>query len=200
MAIPAEYALSLSEAQDTRYLLPLYPFFSILSLLGVKYFTDGKRNQTAFSILIIIFVLIASSGFLHLKITDQQHEREALELSRYVTNSTMGINDYYPEAGYMEVAKMSELKSFPALSDSISPYPKIISTYGFTSLEDYIKFGKQQGLTDLVVDDSKSRPEFLSDVFYHDDKYTFLTKIFDSSEHGFKYHLKIYKIDYDKWN
>ncbi|MGA9230262.1 MAG: polysaccharide biosynthesis C-terminal domain-containing protein, partial [Nitrosotalea sp.] len=49
MAIPAEYALSLSEAQDTRYLLPLYPFFSILSLLGVKYFTDGKRNQTVFS-------------------------------------------------------------------------------------------------------------------------------------------------------
>ena len=39
MAIPAEYALSLSEAKDTRYLLPLYPFFSILSLLSVKYFT-----------------------------------------------------------------------------------------------------------------------------------------------------------------
>ncbi|WP_101477061.1 hypothetical protein [Candidatus Nitrosotalea bavarica] len=200
MAIPAEYALSLSEAQDTRYLLPLYPFFSILSLLGVKYFTDGKRNQTAFSILIIIFVLIASGGFLHLKITDQQHEREALELSRYVTNSTMGVNDYYPEAGYIEIAKMSELKSFPALSDSIPPYPKIISTYGFTSLEDYIKFGKQQGLTDLVVDDSKNRPDFLIDVYYHDDKYPFLIKTFDSSENGFKYHLRIYKIDYDKWN
>ncbi len=200
MAIPAEYALSLSESKDTRYLLPLYPFFSILSLLGVKYFTDGKRNQTAFSILIVIFVIIASGGFLHLKITDQQHEREALELSRYVTNSTMGINDYYPEAGYIQIAKMSQLKSFPALSDSIPPYPKIISTYGFTSLEDYIKFGKQQGLTDLVVDDSKSRPNFLSDVYYHDDKYPFLTKTFDSSEKGFKYHLRIYKIDYDKWN
>lgn len=200
MAIPAEYALSISEAKDTRYLLPLYPFISILSLLGVKHFTDGKRNQTAFSIIILIFVVIASGAFLHLKIMDQQHEREALELSRYVTNSTIGINDYYPEAGYVEVTKISELKSFPALSDSISPYPKIISTYGFTSLEDYIKFGKQQGLTNLVVDDSKSRPDFLSDVYYHDDKYPFLTKIFDSLDHGFKYHLKIYKIDYDKLN
>jgi O-antigen/teichoic acid export membrane protein len=200
MSIPAEYALSLSEAHDTRYLLPLYPFFSILSLFGVKYITNGKRNQTVFSILIISLVVIASGGFLHFKITDQQHEREALELSRYITNSTIGINDYYPEAGYVEVAKMSEIKSFPALSDSIPLYPKIISTYGFTSLENYIKFGKQQGLTDLVVDDSKSRPEFLTDVYYHNDKYPFLTKIFDSSEHGFKYHLKIYRIDYDKWN
>lgn len=200
MAIPAEYALSISEAKDTRYLLPLYPFISILSLFGVKHFTDSKRNQTTFSIIILIFVVIASGVFLHLKITDQQHEREALELSGFVTNSTMVINDYYPEVGYVEVAKMSELKSFPALSDSISPYPKIISTYGFTSLEDYIKFGKQQGLTNLVIDDSKSRPDFLSDIYYHDDKYPFLTKIFDSSDHGFKYHLKIYKIDYDKWN
>lgn len=200
MAIPAEYALSISEAKDTRYLLPLYPFISILSLFGVKHFTDGKRNQTTVSIMILIFVVIASGAFLHLKVTDQQHEREALELSGFVTNSTIGINDYYPEVGYVEVAKMLELKSFPVLSDSISPYPKIISTYGFTSLEDYIKFGKQQGLTNLVVDDSKSRPDFLSDVYYHDDKYPFLTKIFDSSDHGFKYHLRIYKIDYNKWN
>src|SRR5574337_952350 len=200
MAIPTEYALSLSESSDTRYLLPLYPFFSILCLIGVKYFTDGKKNQATVSILIIILVLIASGVFLHLKIMDQQHEKAALELSKYVTNSTMGINDYYPEAGYIQIAKMSELESFPALSDSIPIYPKIISTYGFTSLGDYIKFGKQQGLTDLVVYDSKNRPDFLSDVYYHDDKYPFLTKTFDSSDHGFKYHLKIYKIDYDKLN
>jgi O-antigen/teichoic acid export membrane protein/4-amino-4-deoxy-L-arabinose transferase-like glycosyltransferase len=200
MAIPAEYALSLSEAQDTRYLLPLYPFFSILSLLGVKYFTDGKRNQTSFSILIVIFILISSGIFLHLKITDQQHEREALELSRYVTNSTMGINDYNPEGGYVQIAKISELKSFPALSYSVPSYPKIISTDGFTSLEDYIKFGKQQGLTDLIVDDSKNRPEFLSDVFVHEEKYPYLEKIFDSKEHGYKYHLEIFRINYEKFN
>ena len=198
MAIPAEYALSLSESKDTRYLLPLYPFFCILSLWGIKYFTENKKNQASFSILIIIFVLVASGVFLHIKISDQQHEKEALELSKYVINSTMGINDYYPEAGYIQIGKMSELKSFPALSDSVPSDPKIVSTYGFTSLGDYIKFGKQQGLTDLVVDGSKNRPDFLNDVYYHDDKYPFLTKIFDSSDHGFKYHLKIYKINYEK--
>lgn len=200
MAIPAEYALSLSEAKDTRYLLPLYPFFCILSLWGIKHFTEGKRNHALFSILTIVFILIASSIFLHLKISDQQHEREALELSRYVANSTLAINDYYPEGGYIPIAKMSELKSFPVLSSTVSPGPKIISTDGFTSLDDYLKSGKQQGLTHLVVDDSKNRPEFLSDVFYHEEKYPYLEKIFDSEEHGYKYHLKIFRINYEKFN
>lgn len=200
MAIPAEYALSLSEARDTRYLLPLYPFLCILSLWGVKHFTENKKNQISFSILIIIFILIASSVFLHFKNSDQQHEKEAIELSKYIVNSTTGINDYYPEGGYIQIAKMLELKNFPVLSSSIPSDPKIISTYGFTSLENYITYGKQQGLTDLVIDGSKNRPDFLNDVYYHDDKYPFLTKIFDSSDYGFKYKLKIYKIDYEKLN
>ena len=34
--------------------------------------------------------------------------------------------------------------------------------------------------------------------FYHDEKYAYLTKVFDSKDHGISYHVKIFKIDYNK--
>jgi len=40
------------------------------------------------------------------------------------------------------------------------------------------------------------QPEFLRDVFYHDEKYPYLKIIYDSSELGMKYHVKIYEIDF----
>jgi len=59
--------------------------------------------------------------------------------------------------------------------------------------------GKDQGLTNLVIDGSNKNAEFLNDVFFNDEKYPYLEKIFDSSEHGYKYHLKIYKINYSRF-
>ena len=150
--------------------------------------------------LIIIGILFSSSVFLHLKNADIDHEREALALSYIVVNKTIGVNQYYPEAGYLEIAQMTKLKSFPVMSTSIQSSPKLIPTDGFSSLDEYLTFGKKNGLTHLVLDGSKRQSYFLNDVFYNDKKYSYLTKIFDSSDYGFKYHLKIYKIDYDKWN
>ena len=49
------------------------------------------------------------------------------------------------------------------------------------------------------MDDNKNRPDFLKDLFYHDGKYPYLVKVFDSTDQNFKYHVKIYKIDYEKF-
>ena len=67
------------------------------------------------------------------------------------------------------------------------------------SLEKYIKSSESKGLTHLVIDDSKSRAIFLNDVFNDEEKYPYLIKIFDSQENGYKYHVKIFKIDYGKF-
>ncbi|NDB52245.1 MAG: hypothetical protein EB161_08915, partial [Nitrosopumilaceae archaeon] len=55
----------------------------------------------------------------------------------------------------------------------------------------------------LVADSLNTKPNrnpILNDVFYHEKKYPYLEKIFDSSEHGYKYHVKVFKIDYDKFD
>jgi hypothetical protein len=65
-----------------------------------------------------------------------------------------------------------------------------------SSVEDYIIFGKKVGLTHLVTDGKSAQPKILNDVFYNEKNYPYLLKQFDSTEHGFKYHMKIYKIDF----
>ena len=149
-------------------------------------------------ILIIIAIIISSFIFLTFKINNE-HEKEALALSFDVVNYTSGINPYPPESKYLIVDGLTSIK-FPVLSTLVPEGPKQISIEGFASLEEYLRSGSEHGLTHLVIDDSKNRPKFLNDVFYHEENYPYLIKIFDSWDHGYKYHLKIYKIDYDAFN
>jgi len=199
MLLAAFYAY-FSQASDTRYLYPIFPLLSVISIFAIKKFSDRFQNRNTILLLMIIGILFSSSVFLHFKNIDLDHEREAIALSYIVVNRTNGVNQYYPEAGYLEIAQMTKLKSFPVMSTSIQQSPKLIPTDGFSSLDEYLTFGKKNGLTHLVLDGSKHQSHFLNDIFYNDKTYPYLTKIFDSSDHGFKYHLKIYKIDYDKWN
>ena len=67
------------------------------------------------------------------------------------------------------------------------------------ALGEFISFDKDDVLTHVVVDNNPNRPEFLKDVFYNEKKFPYLTKIYDSSEQGYDYHLKIFRIDYQKF-
>ena len=200
MLVPALYALSFNP--DTRYLYPLYPLLCIVSIFTVRVLVNKIRNRNIFLIFLIGGILLSSWLFLNFRNTDIEHEKEALSLAFHVSNTTSGINAYLLESGYLAIPAISE-QNFPVLSNMISVKPKLIATTGFNSLEEYIKFGKEQDLTHLVLDgkeNSKYRSYFLNDVFYHEEKYPYLTKVYDSWDHGYKYHLKIYKIDYERFD
>ena len=64
---------------------------------------------------------------------------------------------------------------------------------------EFIGVSKNNSLTHIVADENPNRPEFLKDVFKNEEKFPYLTKVYDSSEHGFEYHLKIFRIDYEKF-
>jgi len=189
-----------SAARDTRYIYPLFPLFCILSTLTVKTLGAKLGNRNIFLILLIGGLLLASGLFLDFKKVDIEHEKEALALSYYIAKTTSGINPYLPESKYLSIPQMTD-REFPVLSTSIPVKPKLIPTDGFSSLEEYIKVGKENGLTHLVLDgeDKFYRAHFFKDAFFNKEKYPYLTKEFDSLDNGYKYHLKIYKIDYDKF-
>jgi len=48
------------------------------------------------------------------------------------------------------------------------------------------------------VDDKKERPSFLIDVFTNEMDYHYLEKKYDSKNDGFIYHVKVFKINYEK--
>ena len=196
--LPILYAFFRS-ISETRYFLPLYPIFIIFSLLAIKEISGKIQNKKVFLTLLVIFLLTSSLIFLHFKMQDIQHEREALEIAKYVTKTTNVVNGYDPESKYLMVTKLLESK-FPVLRTEVPPSATPLLIEGFATFDEYMEFGHKFGLTHLVLDESKNKPTYLIEIFIEEEKYPYLTKIFDSSEYGYKYHVKIFKIDYEKIN
>jgi len=78
------------------------------------------------------------------------------------------------------------------------------------NFEDYLTLLKRQNVTHIILDNEHNTPLFINDelvsdlkyVFKNEEDYPFLIKEYDSKENGFKYHLKLFRIDYslyDKW-
>jgi len=84
------------------------------------------------------------------------------------------------------------------LSSEIKQKVKLIETSGFNSLNEFIVYGENEGLTHIIADENENRPQFLKDVFENEEKFPYLTKIYDSAEHSYDYHLKVFRINYEK--
>lgn len=199
LSIPALYAYSRG-IQETRYLLVLIPLFSVVSIFSIKYFVQKVPRLRLFVILIIGIVLISSVIFLDYEKRDLEHEKDAVRLSLFIHSLQGSVNEYYPESTYVGIAGIHDTK-FPALSNSIQRGPQVISLDG-SSIEDTIKIGKSNGLSYLVIDNlnnKSNRKAFFNDIFYYEERYPYLVKIFDSKEYGYSYQVKIFKIDYEKF-
>ncbi|MHB8545612.1 MAG: hypothetical protein ACYDAJ_02465 [Nitrosotalea sp.] len=195
MLLPVYYAYSL--APDTRYIYPLFPLFCVVSIFAIKKIERKIPNRNLLLIILLGGILFSSVVFLDLKRPNYEQEREAFKISTIVTNMASGVNSYYPEDEYIQASELPQ--KWPVLSSSIPTKTILISTNNFTSLSEFIKSSKNLGLTHIVIDDRKGRPEFLTDVFHNEQKYPYLVKVFDSSLQDYKYKVKIFKIDYQKF-
>ena len=198
MLMPIIYASSRG-ITEPRDLLVLFPIFSLISIYTIKEITE-KFDKTKFVLIIfVVGILLSSIVFLDYNIIDYEHELEAYDIGLEVSRNTSVISDYHPESKYAhnKIDVATNLETFPILSSEIKQKVKLIETHGFYSLNEFIDYGEGEGLTHIVVDDNQNRSEFLKDVFGNEEKYVYLSKIYDSSEHGYDYHLKIFKIDYE---
>ena len=224
MSLPIIYA-SVREIAEPRYFLTLFPILSLFSIYTVKEITR-KFDKTKL-IIIIVGITVLSLSIVYLDYTklDHQHELEAYQLGLEVHKRTSVINTYPPEISYVHNKDdvFWNIGTFPILQAETEPKVKSIRTfdydtclkereldkgsaylsgcikYEYISLNEFINNGKKHGLTHIVADKNPNRPEFLKDVFRDEEKFPYLIKIYDSSEHGYEYHLKIFTIDYEKF-
>jgi hypothetical protein len=216
LLLPAFYAYS-RDLQEYKYLFILFPIFSVVSMFTLRRIFIRSNESSKIFVTFLIGFLIFSIGYLVYFAPDLEHEQEALAIATIIKDTTKKINGYYPEGVYfLHVVKNTDLEKFPILSTSKPVNTKLMSTFDWleyvndpnaksipansieeiNSVEDYIKFGGKYGLTHLVTDGKSSQPKILNDIFYNEKNYPYLLKQFDSTEHGFKYHMKIYKIDF----
>ena len=201
MLMPIIYASSRG-ITEPRYLLVLFPIFSLISIYTIIEITKKFDKSKVVLIIFIVGILLSSIVFLDYNIIDYEHELEAYDIGLEVSRNTSVISDYHPESKYAhnKIDVATNLETFPILSSEIKKKVKLIDTYGFYSLSEFIVYGEREGLTHIVIDENQNRQEFLKDVFRNEEKYAYLSKIYDSSEDGYDYHLKIFRIDYEKFD
>jgi len=205
MSLPIIYITS-RDIADPRYFLPLFPIFSIISVYTVREITRKFDKTKLIPTLFVIIIITASIIYLDYNKIDYEHELDAYHIGLEVSKRTSVINDYYPEVKYVhhKIDVSANLGSFPILSSEIKQKVKLVGGESvckttdlscFDSLNEFIDYGKNEGLTHIVADENENRPQFLKDVFHNEEKYSYLIKVYDSSEQGYDYHLKIFRID-----
>lgn len=197
--IPTIYPYSF--ASDVRWIFPLYPIFCIMSVYSMRYFLQKTTKPKCITIVIFSLIIISSIFYLDWKDIDQSRELELYNLALEISSRTSIVNAYYPESSYLNVFGLTKVEKFPI--PTIEYLEKNIERYWYNetdSIIDVIQHGKEVGLTHLIIDDNQNRPQFVKDVLIDENNFPYLIKEFDSLDHNYKYELRIYKIDYEKFD
>ena len=213
MLIPAFYAFS-REFSEMKYLFIMMPMLSIVALSFVEKISRKIKKENLLICLLIIGIIFSSVVFLEYKKIDYKHEIEAYNIGVKISSITDVINDYEPESRYVDekIVEATMLDKFPALFSSIPKQIMVIqganggqtigcdTCYEAKSLSEFLNNARIDGLEYLLVDDNPHRPQFMKDVLNNEVDYRFLEKIYDSKDDGLTYHVKIFKIDYEKFD
>ena len=183
--------------QDTRYLYPLYPIFVIFSLFLIQKILERKEKKKIIVSIIISIIIISSVSYLEIKSIDVAHEKEALEIFKEIYHIAYGINKINHESGYITVVALLE-KNEPTIVNNFDQNIKYINYDKNLELKEFIKNNLDNGLTHIVIDDKKDRPDFFKILMENERSIEYLDKVYDSKESGFTYHVKLFKIDFSK--
>ena len=183
--------------QETRYLYPMYPIFSVFSLFLIEKILEKTNKKKIIASIIIIGILVSSIIYLEIKSIDLEHEKEALEIFKDVYSITNVINKFNYESGYLQSITFLE-KTDPIIISTYDQNVKNIFYDEKLELNEFIKINFKDGLTHIVIDDSQNRPKFFKELMKNEESYNYLEKVYDSKELGFKYHVKVFKINMEK--
>ena len=195
-SLPILYGYT-SQAQDTRYLYVLYPIFCLISLFAVKTYISKISKKDIVVMLIIVGIFTSSIVFYEFKKIDYEKEREFNEIGKIISKTVSGLNYHPDETRYIRASEIPN--EWPFLFNDDNHKIKTISTSNYQNLDDFISNSKGE-LTHLIVDENNQLPEFLTEIYYEEVKYEYLTKVFDSKEDGFNHHIMLFKINFEKFD
>ena len=210
-------------ADERRYLFSLFPFLIILSTIPIQRVTDyglstfsfNERQKSTF-LVIIVGIVILLSGIFTTGITGFGYglpntalENEKIKFTEYLVENFDGrmlrdevVNDYL---AYVNLTSDdNDFKTFKSPRGK-NPYPDLyepgkvvrMSVYGKT-IEELVTNGETRDLKYIAILEKGSYFfPFLNDLYYNEEKYPYMKKIFDSNEMNYKeFKTKVFEIDY----
>ena len=186
--------------QETRYLYPLIPILILFSCQFFDFLTQ-KFDTKKIMMVSISTIIILSVIFIEYDKIDYVYENEIYHATVFVTSISEGVNDYY---GNKFVRTAALENSWPKLLPTNEKHKmtaniKKFSSEGFETVEQFLEGNKNKGLTHLVIVENDKKL-FLKKIFHNENEYSFLEKIYDSKDLGFKNQIKIFEINYNVFN
>ena len=198
------------------YLLPFLMIFSVIPIqrvteYGLNTFSFSRKQKDIFIIGIIITVILLSSLFMTRYGTpDQILENEKLVFSEYALNNLQGnvLREWGGSLDYVQYLLITQspekFKSYEINSKTIPDKENLFKVtgapYGET-LEELISDGGKYDLKYIIANQKQGPYHPFTDELYNNyNQYTYLKKIFDSDEFGFKkLKIKVFEINYEKF-
>jgi len=212
---------------ERRFLFTLFPFLIILSTIpiqrvtnyGLSTFSFNERQKSIFLVIVIGIVLLLSTiftmgvGEFGYGQPNSVMEHEKIEFTEYLVDNYDGrilrdeiVTDYL---AYVSLTSDdNDFKSFKSPRGK-NPYPDLyepgkvvwLSVNGKT-IEELITNGETRELKYIgILEKGSYFFPFLNDLYYNEEKYPYMEKIFDSDEMDYKeFKIKAFEINYQKFH
>ena len=174
---------------EYRNLFFIIPFFCILSAIGIQKLAHNIEMKNLFLILLIAGLLVVSFSFLRERYESHiQIDEEKEELGKYVVNNFSGRvmgNEYNQISHNIPNAKIGSINDRGnVFNDNFSV---VVPMTPIDTVEKLTQTVKTLKVDYLVVDSEYDRryPIF-QDIFYNEKNYSFLKKVSDSDDIGYK--------------
>jgi hypothetical protein len=203
-SIPILYAY-FRQAQDTRYLFSLFPIFSLISLYAVKTYLSKFTKKDLILFLMIVGILVSSITFYEFKKIDYEKEREFNEIAKNLPITIGGLNTHPTITQYIGFSELPDKWPFVFYDETRKIKTIKTSTYNNEQTKEHLDLDNfilnhKNDLTHLIVNDNSNLPEFLQEIYLNEEKFEYLDKVFDSKNVGFGYHVKLFEINFEKFN
>ena len=194
--VPAFYAYSRG-FEEIRYMLFISPVLIVASLFLIEKLNEKIKKNNLLLIGLMLLIVISSVIYVDFRQTDYEREKEVLKIAEFVSKLDGKSNDYGSEAYYVEVMDLNR-NEFPVLSSQINFKSKIVLLEGNTIIEK-VNDARIKEVSYLIVTNNNPDKIFL-DIYDNEEDYTYLEKIFDSEENNSTFGVKIFKINFIKFD
>lgn len=195
MSIPSFFAYARG-INEPRYLLILYPILFLLFTFVIYKLTTNINNLKIIQYSVICFIIITSLLYLQLENSNIHIKEENFKISKEIIKKIEIINSNPIDGNFLKVSSLIDQWDIDNINfengEIITKIKKI--NIDNKSLAEILE---DKELTHLVIDE-KNKNNFMYQIFLNEKDYDYLEKVWDSKDEGFNYHIKIFRIDYEK--
>jgi hypothetical protein len=198
IAIP-QYTVSV----EFRNLFFLIPIFSLFGGLGIEYFSKDKKLRNVLLLCLIFGLILSSFYFLSERQPDSDLILEKEQFGKFVASEIKGTVTTASDWNFIR----HNIKYSTELIDPANPFREIkgeiklyVPDFIIDEEKELFDYLSKHKINYLIVDDKQSkRFKMAQEIYFNEDKFDYLNKVFDSDEFEYKqYRTKIFEVNHKK--